>query len=75
MSDADERTQRFSIAFTSSELARLDDWRYSKRLPTRAEAIRRLIELGLAADAVGWSPEAPAPKKAPKKSPPKKGTT
>lgn len=72
MSDADERTQRFSIAFTSSELERLDDWRFAKRLPTRAEAIRRLLELGLAADAAGWSPEAP-PKKAPKKATAKKG--
>jgi len=72
MSDADERTQRFSIAFTSSELARLDDWRFAQRLPTRAEAVRRLIELGLAADAAGWSPEAPTAKKAAKKSP-KKG--
>ena len=62
MSDADERTQRFSIAFTTGELERLDDWRFAKRLPTRAEAIRRLLDIGLAADAAGWTPDAPPAK-------------
>jgi len=30
-------------------LARVDDYRFSERLPSRAEAIRQLIELGLKA--------------------------
>lgn len=57
-----EKKPQFSISMTPAELARLDDWAFSKRIRARSEAVRRLIELGLAADAAGWSPAAPAPK-------------
>lgn len=30
-------------------LARIDDYRYANRIPSRAEAIRRLVEASLAA--------------------------
>jgi hypothetical protein len=30
-------------------LAKVDDYRFSERLPSRAEAIRRLLDLGLKA--------------------------
>ena len=65
----DQRTQ---LMMSKSEVAAVDEWAWSKRIRARSEAIRRLLELGLAADASGWSPEAP-PKKAPKKAPAKKG--
>ena len=66
-----EKKPQFSISMTPAELARLDDWAFSKRIRARSEAVRRLIELGLAADAAGWSPEAPPPKaKRPRKGTP-----
>lgn len=38
------------IVSLSAELAKaVDDYRFENRIPTEAEAIRRLIELGLAA--------------------------
>lgn len=67
------REARVTIAFTPEELDSLDGWRFGRRIASRSEAIRRLLELGLAADAAGWSPEAPTAKKASKKSPAKKG--
>lgn len=71
--DAAKKTNNVSLVMSDAELASLDDWRFSRRIGSRAEAIRRLLELGLAADAAGWSPEAPTAKKASKKSPAKKG--
>ena len=70
MAEPDKKPQ-FSISMTPAELARLDDWAFSNRIRARAEAVRRLVELGLAASAAGWTPEAPAAKKAPKKAPKK----
>jgi hypothetical protein len=34
---------------TQSEAEAIDQWRYRNHVPTRAEAIRRLIKLGLQA--------------------------
>lgn len=38
---------RLPLMVTRSEAAAIDDFRFGQRLPSRAEAIRRLIELGL----------------------------
>ena len=38
---------------TQSEAEAIDAWRYGNRVPSRAEAIRRLIALGLEASARG----------------------
>ena len=35
---------------TASELALLDDFRFQKRMPSRASAIRELLKRGLAAE-------------------------
>ena len=36
-----------------TEAAAIDEYRFEQRIPTRAEAIRRLIELGLQAAKTG----------------------
>lgn len=44
-------TERFELRFTKAMLDGIDEWRARKKpLPTRAEAIRRLIDMGLRAD-------------------------
>ena len=44
------REQRLQIMLTETELKALDDWRFSKRMPSRAAAIRELLKRGLAAE-------------------------
>jgi hypothetical protein len=44
----DEKTERFEMRVPASFLKTIDDWRRKQaELPSRAEAIRRLVELGL----------------------------
>jgi hypothetical protein len=38
---------RLPVMVSRSDLEAIDGWRYANRVPTRAEAIRRLLELGL----------------------------
>ncbi len=44
------RGERMQIMLTATEVAALDDWRFAKRMPSRASAIRELLKRGLAAD-------------------------
>ena len=44
------KTERVHIALEPSELTAIDDFRFSARIPTRSEAIRRLIQAGLEAE-------------------------
>ena len=46
------RGERLQIMLTENELAALDDWRFARRMPSRAAAIRELLRLGLAAEGV-----------------------
>jgi hypothetical protein len=46
------RGERLQIMLTDEELAALDDWRFDKRMPSRASAIRELLKRGLAAEGV-----------------------
>ena len=46
------RPERLQIMLTEDELAALDDWRFQKRMPSRAAAIRELLKRGLAAEGV-----------------------
>jgi len=48
---ADEKDPRIITPIPKPLLARIDDYRFGNRLPSRSEAIRRLIEAGLRADA------------------------
>ncbi|MEZ5787599.1 MAG: hypothetical protein R3D62_14275 [Xanthobacteraceae bacterium] len=44
------REQRLQIMLSPSELKALDDWRFSRRMPSRAAAVRELLKRGLAAE-------------------------
>lgn len=44
------RGERLQIMLTPEELAALDDWRFSRRMPSRAAAVRELLRRGLAAE-------------------------
>lgn len=44
------RDERLQIMLTQDELVLLDDWRFSRRMPSRAAAIRELLKRGLAAE-------------------------
>jgi hypothetical protein len=46
------RAERLQIMLSPEELAALDDWRFAKRMPSRAAAIRDLLRRGLAAEGV-----------------------
>jgi hypothetical protein len=44
------RVARLQIMLTEDELAALDDWRFVRRMPSRAAAIREILKRGLAAE-------------------------
>lgn len=41
------RETRLQIMLTDAELAAIDDWRFKHRMPSRAAAIRQLLQVGL----------------------------
>jgi hypothetical protein len=43
-----DRVDRLQIMLAPDELAALDNWRFEKRMPSRAAAVRELLRLGLA---------------------------
>jgi hypothetical protein len=44
------RAERLQIMLTKEELEALDSWRFARRMPSRASAIRELLKRGLAAE-------------------------
>jgi hypothetical protein len=44
------REERLQIMLTEDELTALDDWRFARRMPSRASAVRELLKRGLAAE-------------------------
>jgi hypothetical protein len=44
------RGERLQIMLTTEELEALDNWRFAKRMPSRAAAIRELLKRGLATE-------------------------
>ena len=44
------RGERLQIMLTKEEIEALDSWRFQKRMPSRAAAIRELLKRGLAAE-------------------------
>jgi hypothetical protein len=44
------RGERLQIMLTPGEVAALDDWRFRKRMPSRASAVRELLKRGLQAE-------------------------
>ena len=47
------RGERLQIMLTHAELRVIDTWRFGKRMPSRAAAIRELLKRGLAAEGFG----------------------
>lgn len=45
-----QRPERLQIMLTAEELSALDDWRFARRMPSRASAIRELLRRGLDAE-------------------------
>ncbi len=43
------RAERLQIMLSPEELALLDDFRFRHRMPSRAAAVRELLQIGLAA--------------------------
>jgi hypothetical protein len=44
------RGERLQIMLTQEELDALDSWRFQRRMPSRAAAVRELLKRGLAAE-------------------------
>ena len=44
------RGERLQIMLTQDELEALDNWRFSRRMPSRAAAVRELLKRGLSAE-------------------------
>ena len=44
------RGERLQIMLTLEEVRALDDWRFARRMPSRAAAVRELLKRGLAAE-------------------------
>lgn len=45
-----ERSERLQIMLSEEELVAVENWRFEKRMPSRAAAVRELLRRGLAAE-------------------------
>lgn len=59
----EKKSFRLNMLFEPSELEELDDFRYTARLPSRSEAIRYLMKLGMEAYAKMTATKTPEPNK------------
>ena len=50
-----QRGERLQIMLSNDELTALDEWRFTKRMPSRAAAIRELLKRGLVAEGFGFA--------------------
>ncbi len=46
----EKRVERLQVMLGAEELKALDDWRFARRMPSRASAVRELLKRGLAAE-------------------------
>ena len=53
----EERDVRLQIMLQPQELKALEEWRFSKRMPSRAAAVRELLRRGLAAEGFDLAPD------------------
>lgn len=44
------RGERLQIMLTAEELEALDNWRFAKRMPSRASAVREILKRGLSSE-------------------------
>jgi len=47
---SEERGERLQIMLNQDELRVIENWRFEKRMPSRAAAVRELLRRGLAAE-------------------------
>ncbi|URK87754.1 hypothetical protein LP421_07920 [Rhizobium sp. RCAM05350] len=47
----DGEPERLHVKISTEELTAIDDWRFANRIPSRSEAVRRLVQLGVRASA------------------------
>jgi hypothetical protein len=47
---SDPRGERLQIMLTIDEVAALDQWRFTRHMPSRAAAVRELLRRGLTAE-------------------------
>lgn len=50
------RAERLQVMLTEDELRVVDDWRFQRRMPSRAAAVRELLKRGLAAEGLTVTP-------------------
>jgi hypothetical protein len=50
MNGDESRGERLQLMLTAEELKALDDFRFSRRMPSRAAAVRELLRRGLSAE-------------------------
>jgi hypothetical protein len=50
MNGEDARGERLQLMLTAEELKALDDFRFSRRMPSRAAAVRELLRRGLSSE-------------------------
>ena len=46
----DQRGERLQIMLTRDEVLALDEWRFTRHMPSRAAAVRELLRRGLTAE-------------------------
>jgi hypothetical protein len=50
------RAERLQVMLDAQELVAVDDFRFKKRMPSRASAVRELLKRGLAAEGFQLAP-------------------
>lgn len=55
--DRQERDVRLQIMLQPEELKAIEEWRFTKRMPSRAAAVRELLRRGLAAEGFNVAPD------------------
>lgn len=46
----EQKTERFNMFMSPSEMKAIDDWAWKNRIRSKSEAVRRLVQIGLAFD-------------------------
>lgn len=52
----EDRDVRLQIMLQPQELKAIEEWRFTKRMPSRASAVRELLRRGLAAEGFSLAP-------------------
>ncbi|PZF76294.1 hypothetical protein DK847_13970 [Aestuariivirga litoralis] len=53
----EERDVRLQIMLQPQELKAIEEWRFERRMPSRASAVRELLRRGLAAEGFDLAPD------------------